>query len=64
MRIVADRVTLDTNVYVSVFQFGGMRLLYMAVDGDTIDQAFHPNTLLRLASLCENYPLRPHIARH
>jgi len=34
MRIVAARVTLDTNVYVSAFQFGGMRLLYMAVDGD------------------------------
>jgi putative PIN family toxin of toxin-antitoxin system len=28
------RVTLDTNVYVSAFQFGGMRLLLMAVNGD------------------------------
>lgn len=29
------RVTLDTNVYVSAFQFGGgMRLLHMAVNGD------------------------------
>jgi putative PIN family toxin of toxin-antitoxin system len=28
------RVTLDTNVYVSAFQFGGMRLLHLAVDGD------------------------------
>ena len=34
MRIVAARVTLDTNVYVSAFQFGGMRLLHMAVNGD------------------------------
>ena len=36
MKIVAAnaRVTLDTNVYVSAFQFGGMRLLHMAVDGD------------------------------
>jgi putative PIN family toxin of toxin-antitoxin system len=31
---VAARVTLDTNVYVSAFQFGGMRLLHMAVNGD------------------------------
>jgi putative PIN family toxin of toxin-antitoxin system len=31
---VAARVTLDTNIYVSAFQFGGMRLLYMAVNGD------------------------------
>jgi putative PIN family toxin of toxin-antitoxin system len=31
---VAPRVTLDTNIYVSAFQFGGMRLLHMAVDGD------------------------------
>ncbi|PWU05149.1 MAG: putative toxin-antitoxin system toxin component, PIN family [Terriglobia bacterium] len=28
------KVTLDTNVYVSAFQFGGMRLLHMAIDGD------------------------------
>ncbi len=36
MKIVAARarVTLDTDVYVSAFQFGGMRLLHMAVDGD------------------------------
>ena len=36
VKIVAARarVTLDTNVYVSAFQFGGMRLLHMAVDGD------------------------------
>lgn len=34
MRIVAPRVTLDTSVYVSAFQFGDMRLLHMAVDGD------------------------------
>ena len=34
MRIVAARVTLDTNVYISAFQFGGMRLLHMAVNGD------------------------------
>ena len=36
MRTVATRVrvTLDTNVYVSAFQFGGMRLLLMAVNGD------------------------------
>ena len=27
-------VTLDTNVYVSAFQFGGTRLLHMAIDGD------------------------------
>jgi putative PIN family toxin of toxin-antitoxin system len=32
--IVASKVTLDTNIYVSAFQFGGMRLLHMAVDGD------------------------------
>ena len=31
---MAIKVTLDTNVYVSAFQFGGMRLLHMAVDGD------------------------------
>jgi uncharacterized protein len=31
--IVATKVTLDTNIYVSAFQFGGMRLLHMAVDG-------------------------------
>jgi len=31
---VAIKVTLDTNIYVSAFQFGGMRLLHMAVDGD------------------------------
>ena len=31
---MAARVTLDTNVYVSAFQFGGMRLLHMAVNGD------------------------------
>jgi len=31
---VAAKVTLDTNVYVSAFQFGGMRLLHMAVNGD------------------------------
>jgi putative PIN family toxin of toxin-antitoxin system len=31
---VAPKVTLDTNVYVSAFQFGGMRLLHMAVNGD------------------------------
>jgi len=29
-----SKVTLDTNVYVSAFQFGGMRLLHMAIDGD------------------------------
>jgi len=34
MRIVTAKVTLDTNVYVSAFQFGGMQLLHMAVDGD------------------------------
>ena len=34
MRIGAPRVTLDTSVYVSAFQFGDMRLLHMAVDGD------------------------------
>jgi putative PIN family toxin of toxin-antitoxin system len=36
VRIVATRVrvTLDTNVYVSAFQFGGMRLLHMAVNRD------------------------------
>jgi len=36
VKIVATRakVTLDTNVYVSAFQFGGMRLLHMAVDDD------------------------------
>jgi len=36
VRTVATRVrvTLDTNVYVSAFQFGGMRLLLMAVNGD------------------------------
>ena len=29
------RVTLDTSVYVSAFQFGGgMRLLHMAINGD------------------------------
>ncbi|HJT88751.1 MAG TPA: putative toxin-antitoxin system toxin component, PIN family [Bryobacteraceae bacterium] len=32
MRPAAVRVTLDTNVYVSAFQFGGMRLLHMALD--------------------------------
>ena len=31
---MAPKVTLDTNVYVSAFQFGGMRLLHMAVNGD------------------------------
>jgi putative PIN family toxin of toxin-antitoxin system len=31
---VAARVTLDTNIYVSAFQSGGMRLLHMAVNGD------------------------------
>jgi hypothetical protein len=31
--IVATKVTLGTNTYVSAFQFGGMRLLHMAVDG-------------------------------
>ena len=31
---MAPRVTLDTSVYVSAFQFGDMRLLHMAVDGD------------------------------
>jgi putative PIN family toxin of toxin-antitoxin system len=31
---VTARVTLDTNIYVSAFQFGGMRLLHMAVNGD------------------------------
>jgi hypothetical protein len=31
---VAAKVTLDTNIYVSAFQFGGMRLLHMAVNGD------------------------------
>lgn len=31
---MAARVTLDTNVYVSAFHFGGMRLLHMAVNGD------------------------------
>lgn len=31
---MAARVSLDTNVYVSAFQFGGMRLLHMAVNGD------------------------------
>jgi len=30
---VPVRVTLDTNIYVSAFQFGSMRLLHMAVDG-------------------------------
>jgi predicted nucleic acid-binding protein len=36
VRIVATRVrvTLDTNVYVSAFQFGAMRLLHMAVNRD------------------------------
>ena len=34
MRIVAAKVTLDTNIYVSAFQFGGMQLLHMAVNGD------------------------------
>ena len=29
--MVAAKVTLDTNVYVAAFQFGGMRLLHMAV---------------------------------
>ena len=28
------KVTLDTNIYVSAFQFGGTRLLHMAVNGD------------------------------
>jgi len=28
------RVTLDTNIYVSAFEFGAMRLLHMAIDGD------------------------------
>jgi putative PIN family toxin of toxin-antitoxin system len=32
--IVATKGTLDTNIYVSAFQFGGMRLLHMAVDRD------------------------------
>jgi putative PIN family toxin of toxin-antitoxin system len=32
--MAAVRVTLDTNIYVSAFQFGGMRLLHMAVNGD------------------------------
>jgi hypothetical protein len=32
--VVAARVTLDTNIYVSTFQFGGMRLLHTAVNGD------------------------------
>lgn len=31
---MAARVTLDTNVYVSAFQFGSMRLLHRAVNGD------------------------------
>ena len=31
---MAVRGTLDTNIYVSAFQFGGMRLLHMAVNGD------------------------------
>jgi len=31
---VAAKVTFDTNVYVSAFQFGSMRLLHMAVNGD------------------------------
>ena len=31
---MAVKVTLDTNVYVSAFQFGGMRFLHMAVNGD------------------------------
>ena len=31
---MAAKVTLDTNIYVSAFQFGGMRLLHMAVNGD------------------------------
>jgi putative PIN family toxin of toxin-antitoxin system len=31
---VAAKVTLDTNIYVSAFQFGGMQLLHMAVNGD------------------------------
>jgi len=30
----AAKVTLDTNVYVSALQFGSMRLLHMAIDGD------------------------------
>lgn len=34
MKRAAAKVTLDTNVYVSAFQFGGMRLLHMAIDGD------------------------------
>ncbi|MGO9261559.1 MAG: hypothetical protein ACLQU1_35435 [Bryobacteraceae bacterium] len=34
MRIVAAKVTLDTNIYVPAFQFGAMRLLHMAVNGD------------------------------
>jgi predicted nucleic acid-binding protein len=31
---VPARVTLDTNIYVSAFQFGSMRLLHMAVNGE------------------------------
>jgi predicted nucleic acid-binding protein len=34
VRIVPAKVTLDTNIYVSAFQFGGMRLLHMAVNRD------------------------------
>ncbi|HLK51160.1 MAG TPA: putative toxin-antitoxin system toxin component, PIN family [Bryobacteraceae bacterium] len=34
MRRAAAKVTLDTNVYISAFQFGGMRLLHRAIDGD------------------------------
>jgi hypothetical protein len=38
------KVTLDTNIYVAAFQFGGMRLLHMAVSGD-IEIAVPPPTV-------------------
>jgi putative PIN family toxin of toxin-antitoxin system len=48
--IVIPKVTLDTNVYVSAFHFGGMRLLHMAVDGDIEVAVSQPilNELIRV----------------
>jgi predicted nucleic acid-binding protein len=31
---VPTRVTRDTNIYVSAFHFGSMRILHLAVNGD------------------------------
>jgi putative PIN family toxin of toxin-antitoxin system len=61
------KVTLDTNVYVSTFQFGGMRLLHMAVDGDieiAVSQPIVDEVIRVLRDKFQWDGYRLHAARH